>query len=162
MIVMSSVGVLEINKVLSSKTLFNGGHDPSLFNFLFSIQQHGQQGHPDEQIINGLPKIHRSWIAVYDFIQLHGAGQRMEDHGIRLHMPQDRGVYSIPLEAANISNALRTDTRLVNHVHFADYTIDVRFQFIASSMVIQIIQDIGFHLELWRTNKENLNPLEFR
>ena len=53
------------------------------------------------------------------------------------------------------------DAGLVNHIHFSDHAIDVRLQLVTNTMPVEVLQDVGLHLQLGRAHEEDLHPFEF-
>ena len=65
------------------------------------------------------------------------------------------GIAQRPLEPVG------ADARLVNDIHLPDHAVDVRLQLVADAMPVEVLQDVGFHLQLGRADEEDLHPFEF-
>src|SRR5579871_470275 len=59
-----------------------------------------------------------------------------------------------------VAHPLGTDSGLVNHVRLADHTINLGFQFVTHAVLIEIRQDVWPHLQFWRRDEENPDPIK--
>src|SRR5208337_5354294 len=61
---------------------------------------------------------------------------------------------------SHAGHALRPDAGLIHHIHFSDDPVNVRLKFVTHSMPVEILEDVGLHLQFGRTDKTNLYPFE--
>ena len=69
--------------------------------------------------------------------------------------------YRLELAAVEVLKAFGTDSRLVDDIHFANHPLDVGFEFVADAMLIEIVEDVGLHLQFVRADEKDLHALEF-
>ena len=103
-------------------------------------------------------KIECSRIIVDSFIKFNRAGKRMQDHGIWFPASQHNRIDSILLQPTNVCHPLRTYWSLVHDIYFTNYAVNIGFYFVTNSMLVEVLEDIGFQLQLGRLTKKILTP----
>ena len=86
----------------------------------------------------------------------------MQDHRVGFHLPEHRGIDGVPLQFLPVPHALGPDARLVDDVHFANHAIDVGLQLVLHAVFVEIVEDVGLHLQFGRADEEDLHALELR
>src|SRR5579862_4963535 len=85
----------------------------------------------------------------------------MEDQGVGLHAPYQRGIDGKPVEIAAVREAFGMYAGLVNDVDFANHPLKVGFEFVANAVLFEIVEDVELHLQFVRADEEDFHALEF-
>ena len=82
----------------------------------------------------------------------------MQDHGIWFPASQHNRIDSILLQPTNVCHPLRTYWSLVHNIYLTNYAVNIGFYFVTNSMLVEVLEDIGFQLQLGRLTKKILTP----